>query len=47
MMYALLPCEKGREEDGKVPMELQEVLSDFADFMPEDLPPGLPPMRDI
>lgn len=32
---------------GDVPVELQEVLSEFTDLMPEDLPPCLPPMRDI
>lgn len=47
VMYALIPCEKGLEEDGDVPVELQETLSEFVDLMPEDLPLGLPPMRDI
>lgn len=46
-MYALLPYEKGLEKYGDVPVELQEVLSEFADLILEDLPPGLPPMRDI
>lgn len=47
MMYALIPCKKGLEEDGNVLIELQEALSEFANLMPEDLLPGLPPMRDI
>ena len=46
-VYALMPCEEGAIIDDEVSVELQEVLTEFADLMPENLPPSLPPMRDI
>ena len=30
-----------------VPPELKSLLSDYPDVTPEEIPPGLPPMRDI
>ncbi|KAE8670845.1 hypothetical protein F3Y22_tig00112069pilonHSYRG00031 [Hibiscus syriacus] len=33
--------------DADLPVEVQRVLAEFSNLMPEDLPPGLPPMRDI
>jgi hypothetical protein len=47
VVYALMPCEEGASIDDEVLVELQEVLTKFVDLMPENLPPGLPPMRDI
>ncbi|XP_059436259.1 uncharacterized protein LOC132169206 [Corylus avellana] len=47
VVYALMPCEEGDNVDDEVSIELQEVLTEFADLMPENPPPGLPPMRDI
>jgi hypothetical protein len=47
VVYALMPCEERASIDDDVTVELQEVLAKFADLMPEYLPPGLPPMRDI
>jgi hypothetical protein len=48
VVYALLPCENSTtEENPDLPVEVQKMLTEFSDLMPEDLPPGLPPMRDI
>ena len=47
VVYTLTSCEGGASIDDEVLVELQEVLTKFADLMPENLPPGLPPMRDI
>ena len=38
------------EEEKKLvehPAEVKEILEEFTSLMPEDLPEGLPPMRDI
>ncbi|XP_042959520.1 uncharacterized protein LOC122294651 [Carya illinoinensis] len=48
VVYALLPCENSAiEVDIELPVEVQRLLAEFSDLMPKDLPPGLPPMRDI
>ncbi|GLT54897.1 hypothetical protein SLA2020_280560 [Shorea laevis] len=47
VVYALMPREEGSRIDDDVSVELQELLTKFADLMPDELPPGLPPMRDI
>ncbi|KAG2673927.1 hypothetical protein I3760_13G111900 [Carya illinoinensis] len=48
VVYALLPCENSAVDvDTDLPAEVQRLLAEFFDLMPEDLPPGLPPMRDI
>jgi hypothetical protein len=47
VVYTLMPCEEGANIEDEVLVELQEVLTKFADLMPENLSPGLPPMRDI
>jgi hypothetical protein len=47
VVYTLMPCEEGANIEDEVSVELQEVLTKFADLMPENLSPGLPPMRDI
>jgi hypothetical protein len=47
-IYALLPCGNSAvDETPELPPEVQRVLSEFSDLMPEDFPPVLPPMRDI
>ncbi|XP_061375399.1 uncharacterized protein LOC133317549 [Gastrolobium bilobum] len=30
-----------------IPLQVKPLLEDFADVVPEKMPPGLPPMRDI
>ncbi|KAE8672958.1 putative CCCH-type zinc finger family protein [Hibiscus syriacus] len=48
VVYALLPCENNAVDvDADLPVEVQRLLAEFSNLMPEDLPPGLPPMRDI
>jgi hypothetical protein len=47
IVNALMTCENGSKVNDDVSVELREVLKKFADLMPEELPLGLPPMRDI
>ncbi|XP_042953496.1 uncharacterized protein LOC122290046 [Carya illinoinensis] len=48
MVYALLPCKNSAVDvDTDLPVEVQRLLAEFSNLMPEDLPPRLPPMRDI
>ncbi|XP_042942593.1 uncharacterized protein LOC122276749 [Carya illinoinensis] len=48
MVYALLPCENSAVDvDTDLLAEVQRLLAEFSDLMLEDLPPKLPPMRDI
>ncbi|KAE8699360.1 putative CCCH-type zinc finger family protein [Hibiscus syriacus] len=48
VVYSLLPCENNAVDvDADLPVEVQRLLAEFSNLMPEDLPPGLPPMRDI
>ncbi|XP_022842142.1 uncharacterized protein LOC111365867 [Olea europaea var. sylvestris] len=48
IVYALMPCENSAANvDSKLPAEVHQLLMEFFDLMPKDLPPGLPPMRDI
>jgi len=47
VVYTLMTCEKGSIIDDDVSVALREVLAEFADLMPEELPLGLPPVRDI
>jgi len=47
-VYALLPCGNNAvDATPDLPPEVQQMLAKFSDLMPEDFPPGLPPMRDI
>ncbi|GJS78813.1 gag-pol polyprotein [Tanacetum coccineum] len=45
-VYALVVVESN-ECRFDVPHEVKAILDDFADVVPDELPPGLPPMRDI
>ncbi|XP_042962357.1 uncharacterized protein LOC122296620 [Carya illinoinensis] len=48
VVYALLHCENSAVDvDTDLPVEVQRLLAEFSDLMPEDLPPGLLPIRDI
>ncbi|XP_042472267.1 uncharacterized protein LOC122054917 [Zingiber officinale] len=48
MVYALLPYKSNEIDlDSDLPTEVQQLLSNFVDLMVEDLPLGLPPMREI
>ncbi|XP_022871977.1 uncharacterized protein LOC111391064 [Olea europaea var. sylvestris] len=48
IVYALMPRENSAANvDSELPAEVQQLLMEFSDLMPEDLPPGLPPMMDI
>ncbi|XP_068638446.1 uncharacterized protein [Aristolochia californica] len=48
LVYALLPCGKSNTDmPPDLPVEVHQLLAEFSNLMPEDLPPGLPPMRDI
>ncbi|KAJ0981298.1 hypothetical protein J5N97_009553 [Dioscorea zingiberensis] len=48
VVYALLLCmHSAIDMNPDLPIEVQQLLLEFADLMPEELPPGLPPMRDI
>jgi hypothetical protein len=49
---ALIECGEGYalvvvEKPIKIPLISQPLLEKFSDVIPEELPPGLPPMRDI
>jgi hypothetical protein len=43
--HALVVVEK--KDPIKIPLIPQPLLEKFPDVIPEELPPGLPPMRDI
>ncbi|GKA25564.1 aspartyl protease_2 domain-containing protein [Tanacetum coccineum] len=45
-VYALVVVESN-ECRFDVPHEVKAILDDFADVVPDELPPDLPPMRDI
>ncbi|GKG33700.1 hypothetical protein Tco_0433859, partial [Tanacetum coccineum] len=45
-VFALVVVESN-QEDFHVPSQVISILEEFADVGPQELPSGLPPMRDI
>ncbi|KAL4180635.1 hypothetical protein AMTRI_Chr12g233610 [Amborella trichopoda] len=45
MLFAVVPMEK--QLDSLVPPQLEPLTRDYSDVIPDELPKGLPPMRDI
>ncbi|XP_061364670.1 uncharacterized protein LOC133308096 [Gastrolobium bilobum] len=45
-IFALVVIE-GNDNGPHIPLEIEPLLTKFADVMPEEMPPILPPMRDI
>lgn len=45
--YALVVVEKSQSEGNVLHPLVQPLLRDFVDIILEELPPGLPPIRDI
>ncbi|XP_057249992.1 uncharacterized protein LOC130591095 [Beta vulgaris subsp. vulgaris] len=46
--YLLMAKEvEGEQQPYKVPKHLEHVLDEYSDVFPQDLPPGLPPIRGI
>ena len=43
---ALLAIEE-TESEKEIPKEVEPILAEFVDVVPEEIPHGLPPMRDI
>ena len=46
MCYALIP-RKDKEGSGKIPHEVSDILSEFGDVISNNVPEGLPPVRQI
>ncbi|XP_071704897.1 uncharacterized protein [Rutidosis leptorrhynchoides] len=46
LMYALVMA-KGNQEVTEVPSQMQPLLTEFRDILPDEIPPGLPLMRNI
>ena len=48
MVFALMSCEESdAKEKPQMPAEVQQLLKEFEDLMPDELPQGLPPLRNI
>ncbi|GKG33155.1 hypothetical protein Tco_0430665, partial [Tanacetum coccineum] len=45
-MFALIFVEPN-EGAYNIPHQVTSILEEFKDVVPEELPPGLPPMREI
>ena len=45
-VMALVAIEE-TESEKEIPKEVEPILSEFVDVVPEEIPHGLPPMRDI
>jgi hypothetical protein len=46
LFYALI-VQKGFVEDIPIPTEVAKLLEEYVDVIPNELPDGLPPKRDI
>ena len=46
MCYALIP-RKDKEGSSEIPLEVSDLLSEFGDFISDNVPKGLPPVRKI
>ena len=46
MVFMLITREK-KQGDNNSPMELSDLLNEFQDIMPAEIPNQLPPMREI
>ena len=44
--YALI-VQKGVKENIPIPTKVAKLLEEYVDFIPNELPDGLPPNRDI
>ncbi|GFZ11524.1 hypothetical protein Acr_22g0009220 [Actinidia rufa] len=47
MFYVLIAKEGTEAEQQGVPERIRPILQEFVDLFPEELPKGLPPLRDI
>ena len=43
----MLTVEEKKRETEELPGRIKELLGEFREILPEELPDGLPPMRDI
>ena len=46
MCYALI-LRKDKEGSGEIPLEVLDLLSEFGDIISDNVPEGLPPVRQI
>ena len=46
MCYALIP-RKYKEGSSEIPLEVSNLLSEFGDIISDNIPEGLPPVRQI
>ena len=46
MCYALIP-RKDKEGGGEILLEVSDLLSEFGDIISDNVPEGLPPIRQI
>ncbi|KAA0033968.1 reverse transcriptase [Cucumis melo var. makuwa] len=45
--FMVIPLVDEQIETGTVPVEIQEVMNEYVDVMPQELPKSLPPQRRI
>ncbi|XP_056167648.1 uncharacterized protein LOC115661510 [Syzygium oleosum] len=45
-LFAIVVMERNYDSP-EIPTQIMPLLEEFADVVPEEMPPGLPPMRDI
>ena len=46
-MYALVALGESLSASGEIPLEVYQIISNFNDIKPIELPDELPPLRDI